>query len=597
MPVAGSRLDVPRGGRRLVLELAVVWLVQELFRRFRSGRLGARLSVLLPAFLRYRTEAWNARKSSFAIPDTDVQFSMPPPMTLPMPVTPPPSTQRAGSKNSCEAGTPKASSSARAFARQESLESEIGADRELFVGCHGAGLGARCGDHKLVLAMVGLPARGKSYITRHLQRYLSFEGLGVKVFNAGDRRRRMLGSGQSAGFFDPSNPAGLIRRQQLALESLEECISWLMMNESAHVGILDATNSTTERREAILKRCHATDGVRVAFLESICTNEEVLQQNYAMKLRNADYSGWDEEAARKDFQVRAAMYETSYQTVDECEDGGQVSFMKILNCGEKTVHRRCEGFLVSKVAGYLLNLHIERRVIYLTRHGESEDNRAGRIGGDATLTHEGMAFGESLRDFIRKRFGWEGEETDTESIERGWLLITSQLRRTRMTARPLLADAEFVRRSGLRRVHTALLNEIVSGTFDGYSAERIKQEAPQEHDARQRDKLRYRYPKGESYLDVVQRVRPVLLDLDRERRPAVMIAHQAVLRTVLAFFLGTPLEDMPQLEIPLHTVLQLVVTPHGCDVTHIELPAKPGPSAGRVPKMAPVPSNEAMIGA
>lgn len=462
------------------------------------------------------------------------------------------------------------------FPRQVSLESEIGADMDLFVGCNGMGLGSRCGDNKLVLAMVGLPARGKSYITRHLSRYLSFEGLGVKVFNAGDRRRKALGNGQSADFFDPNNKSTAGYRNQFALQSLEELLTWLNSNESAHVGILDATNSTVERREAILARCKATDDVRVAFLESICTDEEVLRQNYEMKLKNADYSGWDEEAARKDFFFRATLYEKNYQTVEENEDDGQVSFMKILNCGEKTVHRHCEGYLVSKVAGYLLNLHIERRVIYLARHGESEDNRAGRLGGDSVLTREGMAFAESLRDFIHTRFGWppkEDPDGDTESIENGWLLITSQLRRTRMTARPLLADEDFVRRSGVRRVHTALLNEIISGEFDGYTSDKIKQEAPEDFLARSRDKLKYRYPKGESYLDVVQRVRPVLLDLDRERRPALVIAHQAVLRTVIAFFKGTPLEEMPDMKVPLHNVIQLTITPHGCDVQFIDLSA------------------------
>lgn len=42
---------------------------------------------------------------------------------------------------------------------------------------------------KLVIVMVGLPARGKSYITKKLARYLNWLQLDTKIFNVGERRR------------------------------------------------------------------------------------------------------------------------------------------------------------------------------------------------------------------------------------------------------------------------------------------------------------------------------------------------------------------------------------------------------------------------
>mmetsp|Transcript_152034 Transcript_152034/g.264976 ORF Transcript_152034/g.264976 Transcript_152034/m.264976 type:complete len:656 (-) Transcript_152034:24-1991(-) len=458
---------------------------------------------------------------------------------------------------------------------------EESSDKNLAIGAFGSGREARFGDHKLVLVMVGLPARGKSYITKHLRRYLSFEGFGARIFNAGDYRRRILGAGQNAEFFDPGNSTGLQVRDKCAMACMEDLLSWLSNSEDAHVGILDATNTTVERRAQVLQQCSQIPGIRAAFLESICTDEEVLNKNYAMKLANSDYSTWeDKEAARADFVQRAARYERIYETVEEAEDDGNVSFMKILNCGEKMVQRRCEGFLVSKVASYMLNLHVHPRVIYLCRHGLSEDNAKGKIGGDASLTREGMAFAKRLRDFMRERLGWNaGAGTNsakrrlsgTTAPSEGWILFTSQLRRTRMTARPLFVDKVFVTQSGMRRVHTALLNEINAGVYEGYTMAQLEKEAPSDRRARDADKLRYRYPKGESYLDVVQRVRPVVFEMERERRPVLCIAHQAVIRCMLAFFQSVPLEDMPTLEVPLHTVLQLTITPHGCDVKYVPL--------------------------
>ena len=55
------------------------------------------------------------------------------------------------------------------------------------------------------------------------------------------------------------------------------------------------------------------------------------------------------------------------------------------------------------------------------------------------------------------------------------------------------------------KVHRAL-DEIYAGVFDGMTYEEINEVAPEEFKARANDKLNYRYPRGESYLDVIQRL-------------------------------------------------------------------------------------------
>ena len=49
-------------------------------------------------------------------------------------------------------------------------------------------------DDRIVIAMVGLPARGKSYISKAIVRYLTFLGCPVKLFNAGNKRRDHVNS-------------------------------------------------------------------------------------------------------------------------------------------------------------------------------------------------------------------------------------------------------------------------------------------------------------------------------------------------------------------------------------------------------------------
>ena len=72
-----------------------------------------------------------------------------------------------------------------------------------------------------------------------------------------------------------------------------------------------------------------------------------------------------------------------------------------------------------------------------------------------------------------------------------------------------------------------------------------------------------RYPGGESYLDLVCRLWPVVAGLQAAGGPVVVVAHQAVLRVLLGLLLRRPLQDMPAMDIPLHTVIQLTPTPGG----------------------------------
>ncbi|CAN0418604.1 unnamed protein product [Ectocarpus sp. 12 AP-2014] len=61
-------------------------------------------------------------------------------------------------------------------------------------------------DGKLLLAMVGLPARGKTYIAQSIKRHMDWFGLRTEIFNAGNYRRKFPeGRNASADLFDPLN--------------------------------------------------------------------------------------------------------------------------------------------------------------------------------------------------------------------------------------------------------------------------------------------------------------------------------------------------------------------------------------------------------
>jgi len=137
---------------------------------------------------------------------------------------------------------------------------------------------------KIVVVMVGLPARGKSYISKMLVRYLRWNGLQCRIFNAGEKRREAGSAGIDASFFAKGNVAGEEQRQKWALEIQEEMYEWMGSQPGVSIGFLDATNTTKSRRKLLIDRCRREPGATMLFVECICDDPEVLAANTAMKV-------------------------------------------------------------------------------------------------------------------------------------------------------------------------------------------------------------------------------------------------------------------------------------------------------------------------
>src|SRR5690242_11529842 len=129
---------------------------------------------------------------------------------------------------------------------------------------------------KLAVVMVGLPARGKSYTARRVERYLSWLGYCTRVFNVGEYRRARVGAQLPHSFFDPDNRPGEEARRLVALAALEDMVAWL--GDNGQVAIYDATNTTRARRAMVRERCERA-GFQVLFIEIRCDDPDVIEAN------------------------------------------------------------------------------------------------------------------------------------------------------------------------------------------------------------------------------------------------------------------------------------------------------------------------------
>ncbi|KAJ5264045.1 hypothetical protein N7505_007966, partial [Penicillium chrysogenum] len=524
---------------------------------------------------------------------------------------------------------------------------------------------------KLVIVMVGLPARGKSYITKKLARYLNWLQHDTEIFNVGQRRRdrkpsafhkdlvdsvrrlsvsvgttlnssdvsppengaplpppvvptKILVNGeepeqdsqnestvvpsidagpaqsreneeaineaspepmdQTADFFDPQNQRAVKMREQVALDTLDELLDYIL-EEGGSIGILDATNSTMERRKAIVDhiRNRAGPELNILFLESSCVDQDLLEANMRLKLSGPDYKGQDPTEALEDFKKRVALYEKSYVPLGEYEEKHRMAFIQMIDVGRKVVAHQTHGFLASQVVYYLLNFNLSPRQIWITRHGESLDDAAGRIGGDSDLSENGRRYAKALARFVdHQRKQWEAYQRQKDLLKhfppragditppnpsylpqegpRNFCVWSSMMQRSVQTAEYFNEDEYDVKQM-------RMLDEIHSGRMEGMTYKEIQEQYPEEYAHRKKDKLFYRYPGpgGESYLDIINRSRTVIVEVERTTDHVLLVGHRSVARVLLAYFRGLKRDEVADLDVPMGVLYMLEPKPYGVE--------------------------------
>ena len=388
---------------------------------------------------------------------------------------------------------------------------------------------------KLYVAMVGLPARGKSTLARRIRQGLRAEGTRAEIFNNGDVRRALLGAESTEpDFYDPENSFGREAREMICRQNLEQARQWLA--QGGEVAILDATNASRARRAYIEKTL--TDHP-VLFVE--CVNEDPLLLNACIR-RKADlpeYAAFSRDAALENFMTRIGYYETIYDPLrDE----------KYWLCVDSTANRvlaerPCEGSpFYPAIREIVVSVWVHSH--FLARHGQTEFNVQGRIGGDPPLTAKGRSQAEALaRHMQNHRLDW---------------VFTSTRFRSHETAAPLLAQRPDTHVMALKE-----FDEIWAGDCEGMLYTEIRERMPDVTAGRNADKYGYAYPNGESYAILRERVqrglrRALFLAGDS---PVLIVGHQAINRVLLSLFLRQRTEDVPYIHIPQNQYYHIELTP------------------------------------
>ena len=389
--------------------------------------------------------------------------------------------------------------------------------------------------HKLYVAMVGLPGRGKSTMARRIRDGLAAEGINARIFNNGDMRRKLLGAeSTSPDFYNPDNSFGREARELICRRNLEAMQDYL--NGDGEVAILDATNVSRQRRMMIE---NTLKNHPVLFVE--CMNEDPLLLNAFIR-RKADlpeYAEYTKDEAVESFMKRIEYYETIYNHI------GKEKYWMCVDAAANRVlaEQPCESSpFYPAIREIVVSMWIES--LYLARHGQTEFNVQGRIGGDPPLTARGRAQADALaRHLAGKRLDW---------------VFTSTRMRSHETAAPVLENHRDAHVMALRE-----FDEIWAGDCENMLYSEIRENMPEVTAQRNANKYSYVYPNGESYAILQERVRRGLrraLFL-AGNAPFLILGHQAINRVLLSLFLRQRTEDVPYIHIPQNQYYHIQLTP------------------------------------
>ncbi|TFK38003.1 bifunctional 6-phosphofructo-2-kinase/fructose-2,6-bisphosphate 2-phosphatase [Crucibulum laeve] len=464
---------------------------------------------------------------------------------------------------------------------------------------------------KIIIITVGLPARGKTHISRALERYLRWMGVKTQVVSLGDYRRKTLGGAQKLppDYFTlgEKSPETIALRKKIS-DGCEQVI-WEFFEGGGQVVIYDANNGTQAARQQLADKFDKK-GIHVVMLESLCDNKEIIETNIrSVKISSPDYRGWDPDQAVKDYYSRIRDHEKYYEPVEETS----WPFIRIINVGEKIILNNIQGYLQSRIVFFLMNIHNRFRTIYFARSGQSLIEHSYKA--DSDLSPAGWEYAERLKEFVMERRA-KSLEAQSTPTDRKLVIWTSTRHRTHHIAWPFLASAQSLAthqgHMGQGIVSAVVTPEpetiqvaspeaiaisltIPTGTSitpTPLSISTTASEAsdpsptlsnkapaspsvahmpvnikvkyyPEDWDRFTKDPYAFRAPRAESYHDLSVRLEPILIELEREQEGLLITGHASVIRCLLAYLIGLPASEIPVIEIACGDLLEVVPASYG----------------------------------
>ncbi|KAK0950477.1 hypothetical protein LTR91_025641 [Friedmanniomyces endolithicus] len=423
---------------------------------------------------------------------------------------------------------------------------------------------------RIVIATVGLPARGKTHTSVALARYLRWLGVKTRIFHLGDYRRAHVGPNGDVPedyFFVNASTSSVLLRNKILKKCREDIFNFLN-HENGQIAIYDAVNPLATGGRALSKEFEK-HGVHTLFVESVCTDERIIEENVrSVKISSPDYIGWEPEDAVKDYLKRINARIPHYETMEESE----LHYVKMMNAGQRVVANNCAfNYLSQRIVFYLLNLHIKSRQTYFVRAGTTKDEDSYKA--DASLSGEGQDYAHKMADTLLAHRESERQNLINHGAPESTAL--KPLTIWTSTRRRTVETSEYLAGLGYRVRQRSQMSQLHPGVCEKMSEKKIREQYPDEVAKHEQDPYHHRYPRAESYHDLAVRLEPIILELEREQNDLLIIAHESVLRVLYGYLMACSAPAIPSLSFPRDEIIEIIPASYNNQAKRINIPGLP----------------------
>lgn len=460
---------------------------------------------------------------------------------------------------------------------------------------------------RILIVLVGLPATSKTLLSVAITRYTRWLGVRTKSFHVSEYRRKQ-GLEVPDDYFSalPATKEGMESRKKIFSTVFDEMLRFFLETKG-QLAVYDALNIRRDERKDLEAKFRALN-IKVLFIESVMTDNDLVARNIGMAAQSADYKGLTKEKARSAFMRRLLVNKPLYEEISPEEN---LSYVKYINFGERLiVNNNRYGYLINKIVFFLMNLRDKKGCVYFARCGTSDNDK---YIDDEVLNSDGLRYSEILADLVLDRINsrrlsrhgtpnssangstpvpdemgkkessliptmatlhrtasrgnhkmrqiadWDGADEDS------FVVWTAPRKRTYDTAKFFMDKGVVIRqRFQLQQLHPGLVADLTD--------EQIKKKYPAEYSEYLKDKYHYRFPRAESYHDLAVRMEPLLLEMERMQGDILIIGHESTLKVLYGYLMACTCEELPSLSFPRDELIEISFSPFQNKAERIPIP-------------------------
>ncbi|CCK69003.1 bifunctional fructose-2,6-bisphosphate 2-phosphatase/6-phosphofructo-2-kinase KNAG_0B05710 [Huiozyma naganishii CBS 8797] len=406
---------------------------------------------------------------------------------------------------------------------------------------------------KILIALVGLPATSKTLLAVAITRYTRWLGVRTKSFHVSEYRNKT-----EDGVDSSCSSTGLEFERKcvhLAVDDMKK----FFQESRGQIATYDALNIQKKDRQELVRIFRDQD-VKVLFIESIMTDQGLIDDNIQVALNSKKYINWDKQRAIDDYTTKLSVNESVYEQMTPEEN---LVYLKFVNFGEKIVINDNQyGYLVNKIVFFLMNLKSKKSRVYLARCGTSNSDK---YIDDELLNEEGIAYSKKITDIIINRIRDRRGCTEGEFDPKKVMVWAGPRKRTYDTGM-------FFQQRGVFVVGRSQLKQLHPGAIADLTEEQVKKRYPKEYHDSLKDLYHFRFPRAESYHDLAVRMESLLMELEHTDKDVVIIAHESVLRVLYGYLLACTVPDVPKLEFTRGEITEVTFGPFCNTVERIPVP-------------------------